>query len=198
VSQASLEVELKLAAGDDEPLRHLAGAPALGPAALGPARHVAETDRYLDTASRRLAAAGWACRLRSRGPRTIMSLKGPAEHRMGEALHRRPEIEGPEAERRAAELAGGQRLLELVRLEQARITRAVTRNDTPIGDLWLDRCRIVAGGRTLGQLRVVELELAGTEAGAQDVLAALLAVPGLAPDPLSKLEHALALLEGRA
>ena len=197
MSRASLEVELKLAARDDEPLRHLAGAPSLGPAALGQARHVAETDRYLDTANRHLAAAGWACRLRSRGPRTIISLKGPAEHRAGEALHRRPEIEGPEAERRAMELAGGQPLLELVRIEQARITRAVTRHATPIGDLWLDRCRIVAEGRTLGQLRVVELELAGTEAGAQDVLAALLAVPGLAPDPLSKLEHALALLEGR-
>ena len=197
MSRASLEVELKLAAGDDEPLRHLASAVSLGAAALGPARHVAETDRYLDTADRRLAAAGWACRLRSRGPHTIMSLKGPAEHRAGEVLHRRPEIEGPEAERRAVELAGGQPLIELVRLEQERITRTVTQHDMPIGDLWLDRCRIVAEGRTVGHLRVVELELAGNEAPAQDVLAALLAVPGLVPDPLSKLEHALALLEGR-
>ena len=90
-----VEAELKFTAADERPLRELEATDELGPAALGPPRTVAELDRYLDTADLRLAAALWACRLRSREGRTIVSLKGPAEHRPGDLVHRRPELEGP-------------------------------------------------------------------------------------------------------
>ena len=53
----------------------------LGRAVLGPARTVDETDRYLDTDDGRLAAALWACRLRSREGTTRISLKGPQRSR---------------------------------------------------------------------------------------------------------------------
>ncbi|HSM38390.1 MAG TPA: CYTH domain-containing protein, partial [Candidatus Limnocylindrales bacterium] len=92
---AGIEAELKLSATDDSALDSMAAAERLGPARLGPARTVLETDAYLDTPDGRLAAARWACRLRTRAERSWISLKGPATHRRGAVLHRRPEIDGP-------------------------------------------------------------------------------------------------------
>ena len=74
---------------------------ALGDGYLGvrPARSgagkVDEVDRYLDTVDLRLATARWACRLRTREGRTIVSLKGPCGTCSGDALHLRGEVEGP-------------------------------------------------------------------------------------------------------
>src|SRR5207237_9751250 len=69
---------------------------------LGAAETFLEVDRYVDTRDGRLAAARWACRLRRRARRHLISLKGPAADASGEhggtlggALHRRQEIEGP-------------------------------------------------------------------------------------------------------
>ena len=97
-SIASVEIELKYRARDDAVLARLAAAPALGPAVLDPPRTVDELDRYLDTADGRLAEARWACRLRTRDGRTVLSLKGPPDTELvtdPAALHRRPEVEGP-------------------------------------------------------------------------------------------------------
>ena len=66
------EVELKYAA-TPAALAALARAPRLGPADLGAVLVNDETDRYLDTADRRLAAVAWACRLRSGGDRSSWS-----------------------------------------------------------------------------------------------------------------------------
>ena len=71
------EVEARFRAESAEPLAELAGRARLGRARLGSPRTVDETDRYLDTIDGRLAAARWACRLRSREGTTRISLKGP-------------------------------------------------------------------------------------------------------------------------
>ena len=95
MSDYALEIELKYAA-TPAALAVLADAERLGPALLGPTVVNDESDRYLDTPDRRLSAAGWACRLRTRRvdgiARTFVSLKGPAEPAVAE-MHRRPEIE---------------------------------------------------------------------------------------------------------
>ena len=97
MTEAHVEVELKYSASDQS-LTILATADQLGAAHLGATVVNHETDVYLDTGDLRLAAAGWACRLRTRRvegtPRTFVSLKGPPEAAAG-ALHRRPELEGP-------------------------------------------------------------------------------------------------------
>src|SRR5205823_1996850 len=97
-----LETELKLSSTSAAPLGRLASAQQLGPMHLGAAETFLEVDRYVDTSDGRLAAARWACRLRRRARRYLISLKGPAADSSGEhggtlggALHRRPEIEGP-------------------------------------------------------------------------------------------------------
>jgi inorganic triphosphatase YgiF len=212
---STVEVELKLLAPDGEPLRLLARRRRLGSARLGPLTRVTEVDRYLDTADGRLAAAGWACRLRTRDATTIVSLKGPAAPHAddggpGAGIHRRPELEGPAGAvtdprawpRSAAgallmALSGGLPLTERFVLHQRRSQRPVHVGARRAGVLTLDRVRIMHRRRLMGSLWSVELELtAGSDASglASSLLAALRTVPRLRPDPLSKLQHAEALL----
>lgn len=211
MSATGIESELKFRAADEASLDALAGAATLGSASLGPAQTVDETDTYLDTADLRLAAAGWACRIREREGRTKVSMKGPAEHAAGDLLHRRPELEGPavaasavtdwppsDARDLVARLSESNPLVERLTLAQRRIERTVTVAAVPIGLLSLDRARVLHLGAEVGVLRVVELEFAaaaiasGIETG--PLAAALRAQPGLEPDPLNKLERALALV----
>jgi inorganic triphosphatase YgiF len=207
----SLETELKFRAETDATLDALASRPGLGPATLGPAHVVDEMDRYLDTEDRHLARARWACRLRTREGRTVVSLKGPSQHAAGAALHLRPELEGPadggldparwspsSARDLLTGLTGGAPLAERLALAQRRTEREVLLAGRRVGLLSLDRARVVHAGEEVGVLRVVELELAPAAlAGGLDpapLERALAAIPGLTPDPASKLERALALV----
>ena len=214
-----VETELKLSARGPAPLRWLAQVPMLAGMPLGPPATFLELDRYLDTDDGRLAAAKWACRLRSRSGTHRVSLKGPpaAANDLGGALHRRPEIEGPAspqpdpgawppsaARDRLLELTGGRPLREQFKLEQRRTERAVGSEQDRLGTLSIDRVLILREGQPLGRLWCVELELAGSRAEATDrtddamlprLLADLLAAGGLTIEPLTKLEQALALLD---
>jgi inorganic triphosphatase YgiF len=211
VSLRRVEAELKYTAPTEQPLQELERAEALGPARLGVARTVAELDRYVDTLDLRLAAARWACRLRSREGRMIVSLKGPAEHAAGDLLHRRPEVEGPAdsgldarawppspAGDQLLAMTAGAALLERFSLEQERTERAVIQGGTRIGGLSLDRVQVVYDGNEIGRMAVVELELdPGALAQGLDhapLARALSAIEGLLPDPASKFERALAML----
>jgi inorganic triphosphatase YgiF len=209
---ASLESELKYRAESDATLDALASPSGLGPATLGPSHAVEELDRYLDTEGRHLARARWACRLRTRQGRTIVSLKGPSQHAAGAALHLRPELDGPvdgglepsswppsSARDLLLELTEGAPLAERLRLAQQRTERDVLIAGRRVGILSLDRVRVLRDGQERGVLRVVELEMApealasGLDPGPLE--RALAAIPGLAPDPASKLERALALMD---
>jgi inorganic triphosphatase YgiF len=211
VTSSRVEAELKYTALTERPLQELEGAETLGTARLGAARTVAELDRYVDTVDLRLSAARWACRLRTREGRTIVSLKGPAEHAVGALLHLRPEVEGPAdaglealawppspARDRLLAMTAGAALSERFRLEQERTERAVSVDGTRIGGLSLDRVRVVHGGKEVGRMAVVELELdpGSVEQGLDHapLSLALSAVDGLVPDPSSKFERALAML----
>jgi len=205
----SLEVELKLRAEDEAALHHLATLDRLGPCELGPPREIPELDRYLDTADGRLAAARWACRLRTRDGTVRVSLKGPAQHAVGDAVHRRPELEGPAVDDLDPErwppsaardhllgLSGGQPLVERLALRQLRTERQASAGD-PVGVLSLDRVTVLARGQEDGRFLAVELELTADASDgplAEAVFAALRAVNGLEPEPRTKLERALAML----
>lgn len=206
---ASLEVELKLRADDERPLRLLASVESIGPCHFGAAREVEELDRYLDTADGRLSDARWACRLRTREGSTRLSLKGPAQHSTGDSVHRRPELEAPasemldpggwpasEARDRLLELSHGAPMVERLALQQARTEREVAVDGKRAGLLSLDRVSVLHGGALLGTFAVVELELAaqGEERLVPELLTALRSVPGLLPDPRTKLERALDLV----
>jgi inorganic triphosphatase YgiF len=211
------EVELKLLAAGSRPLEILAAQAELGPARLGEAVVSDELDRYLDTADGRLGRARWACRLRTRGGRTIISLKGPRHEDASPdaSLHQRPEREGPAgdgldparwpasgARELLRELSGDAPLVERLALRQRRTERAVLVDGTRAGILSLDRVTVIHRGERVGRLFVVELELTGAAVGDAGLItrlsAALASVSGLAPDASSKLEHAIALIGGGA
>jgi inorganic triphosphatase YgiF len=208
---ATIEVELKLRAETDAPLRALTTMARLGPADLGPATEVLELDRYLDTADGRLATAGWACRLRTRRGSHLLSLKGPPQHLAGAALHRRPEIEGPadpalppnewpasHARARLLALSGGAPLVERLALRQRRVERSATIGGTQVGTLSLDRVEVEQDGVQRGAFVAMELELDDAALGGgfdpAPLVAAMLATRGAAHEPHTKLERALALL----
>lgn len=215
-SEHPVELELKYRADDATPLQALAAIATLGPTRLGPPETVDELDRYLDTPDLLLAAAHWACRLRTRGGRTTISLKGPARHAAAEALHQRFEVEGPggsgidpeqwlpsPAREVLLQLAGGRAaaetaLAERFTLAQRRTERAVLSRGRQVGLLSLDESTVLQDGAPRGTLFMVELELEIDqpldEPLAAELDAALAAVPGIRADPLTKLEHALALL----
>lgn len=206
-----VEAELKYTAISERPLEELERAEVLGAARLGAPRTVAEADRYVDTVDLRLAAARWACRIRSREGQTIVSLKGPAEHEAGDVVHRRQEVEGPAgstldppawppspARDQLLAMTGGAALQERFSLEQERTERAVSLEGRHIGGLSLDRVRVMHDGRGIGRMSVVELELDPSALALgldpAPLARALSAVDGLVPDPASKLERALAML----
>jgi inorganic triphosphatase YgiF len=208
----AIEVESKFLAADELTLQRLSTVGDLGAALLGPAIVAHEVDRYLDTPDRRLAAGGWACRLRTRADRTIVSLKGTAASSLGDrsGLHRRPEAEGeadteiapagwPQSEARdlLLQLADGAGLEEQLRLEQRRTERPVLLGGRRVATLSLDEARVVDPVRgSVGRLLVVELEHLddADEEELVPVAEALHADPGLTPDPLTKLEHAVRLV----
>jgi inorganic triphosphatase YgiF len=207
------EVEARFSAPGPGPLTSVASLERLGAATLGPATTSPEVDVYLDTADGALAAERWACRLRTRGDRVTLSLKGRPDPASRGWLHRRPEVEGPASDERdpaawppsparelLERLAGGAPLVERFVLRQERVERPVTRGTHRIGTLSLDTVDVEHRGTHVGRLHVVELELrAGTEdEGILDPLARELgAIPGLAPEPRTKLERALALIGDR-
>ena len=211
MTRGGVEAELKYTASDERPLLELQRAPTLGPAQLGAPRMTLELDRYLDTLDLRLSAAHWACRLRERDGRTVVSLKGPPQHRADDPLHRREELEGPggpgidpmswpesPARERLLTFAAGGELVERFRLDQERTERSVSVGVMPVGVLSLDRVRVLHLDAEAGSMWVVELELdpAAVAVGFdhRPLAVALEGVPGLSPDPLSKLERVLALL----
>lgn len=206
------EVEARFRASDPAPLAYLASVARLGSAQLGPTTKSTEVDVYLDSIDGSLSAQRWACRLRTRGERVTLSLKGPPDPATGGWLHRRPEVEGPAtAERDPAgwppspartmldTLTGGAPLVERFVLRQQRVERSVNHGPRRIGTLSLDTVDVEHGAAPVGRLRVVELELAAGTADETilDALArGLEEVPGLEPEPRTKLERALALIAG--
>ncbi|MGI8872690.1 MAG: inorganic triphosphatase [Candidatus Limnocylindria bacterium] len=202
------EVELKFRAATDAPLVELARRDRLAATSLGPPISHREEDIYLDTPDRRLGRSRWACRIRTREGRTIVSLKGSARSDGPSGLHRRPEVEGPatwpggpatwpasEARSLLEKLADGAPLEERLTLRQERTERIVTSSaGRHIGVLSLDTSDVVVSGTLRERLYTVELELGAVadEAELAALRGALLEVEGIAPDPVTKLERALA------
>src|ERR671919_219183 len=91
-----VETELKYRMSDAAVGDRLIAADDLaGYAALGPAKTVRHTDRYLDTADGAPRSAGWAARLRAVNGDVVVTLKGLDREDRGGSAHRRAELEAP-------------------------------------------------------------------------------------------------------
>jgi inorganic triphosphatase YgiF len=204
----AIEVEARFRVTEPEALNRLAALDGLGYATLGPPTAFEETDTYLDTEDGALGAARWACRLRRRGARVTVSLKGPPATGTGGWLHLRPEVEGPATDEPDPErwpqsdardlldrLRAGYPLRQRLTLRQRRTERTVTVAERLVGVLSMDDVTVVRHRRDVDRFAIVELELAaeGAAAGSGELVAlaeALAAVGGLVPEPRTKLERA--------
>ena len=209
-----MEVEAKFAIPNRQVYIQLTRVRELAGFSLVPAGHALVADSYLDTAGGRLQAAGYACRLRADAGAIVATLKGlgGAEG----AIHRRREEEvrlaawdsdpasWPESAARtlALELAGGAELRSLFYLTQRRARGDLLDGDRRVVELSLDRVRLELPGPgrpVRSHYYELEAELAstGTDADLAAITDELATVWGLLPEPRSKFERGLALLQAQ-
>jgi len=199
-----MEIEAKFSVPNRPTYRTLARLGILAGMTISPAGRLVVADRYLDTDSGRLLTAGYSCRLRRAGDKTIATLKGlgAAEG----AVHKRAElevtltepslnpVEWPDSPARtlALELAGGEPLHPLVDLDQLRQRAYVKEGDRRVAELSLDAVRAAVGNRPTSYYEL-ELELlpGGAEAELALLASELAEVHGLRPESRSKFERAL-------
>ncbi len=210
-----MEVEAKFSIPDNDTLVRLRTAVRLGPYVPGEGTLWRVLDRYLDTRTRALHRQGYACRVRRRDGECIVTVKGLT--RAESAVHRRfetelvlPEASGegatdpmawPEWDGRELVLSSiGPELLEdLFVVEQLRFVRKLGQDERLVAELSIDEGHVVAGGNRQG-FRTLEAELIGdgTMADLQALEEHLARTWGLAPEPRSKYEMGLALLDEQA
>ncbi|MFQ5575639.1 MAG: CHAD domain-containing protein [Anaerolineae bacterium] len=167
-------------------------------------------DCYLDTPTRAILAAGYALRWRRGKADTVISLKGlgGAEG----AVHRREELQvrlplhnpgpawlaGP-VYARLFDITGPATLQLLFCLNQTRTKRQLYRDGAQVAELSLDEVCLTINGQVHAYCELeVERAAAGTEADLATLAACLQTEHNLQPEPLSKFERALALLNASA
>ena len=165
-------------------------------------------DTYLDTPGRALLRQGWASRVRRSRGSCVVTLKGPG-HGHGAVTRRaqyevslsRPSVRveqwpASDLRNRVLELTGGSALHEFVELRQVRHCAELWDDDRLVGELSLDAVTMAGKGLEHASL-MLEAELAesGTSEDLDVLDATLIHVYGLVPEPRSKLQRALALVE---
>ncbi len=206
-----MEIEAKFVVPDRQVYTQLGRLRSLAGYGLTPAGVAAVSDRYFDTLDRRFLAAGYTCRLRQEGDGLLVTLKGLGG--VEGAVHRRDEREiglsawnsdpmgWPESAARtlALELAKGAPLRPLFTLRQRRRRADVTQGSRRIAELSLDAVRVTVGRKPVSYFELeVELKGDGSEADLAALAAELVGAWGLVPEPRSKFERALALVETSA
>lgn len=201
-----VEVELKFRMTDAATGERLLAASELAGFTAVEATRTAEIeDRYVDTPSGALAAAGYAGRLRRSDGAAVITLKGLRRLDDGGAVHRREELEGPAVEGRPAaswpqsaardaviSLVGDEPLGEIARIVQTRRRRWYARGDARV-EVSVDDVSVVSGGAVVERFAELELELLeGDEAALEPLVDLLSEIEELVPAQTSKLERALA------
>ena len=207
-----IETELKYRVADMAAAERYLSAPTVGPfSGNASTRSIQMEDRYVDTADGAFRRAGFAVRLRITGTGTIVSVKSRAKRDGAGGAMRREELEGPadralgafewpasDARSLVLELGGDAPLVEIVTVRQVRRRRQLRDRGTRV-ELSLDDVDVVVRGRVVG--RFVELEaelLQGNEALLEGLAASFDRDPALARSTSSKLESALAAVQGTA
>ena len=201
-----MEIEAKYTVPDLATFDHLLALTILGDYELRVVGEQHLTDHYLDTASRAIARGGYACRLRERDHQWRATVKSLGQ--ANGAVHQREEYEatvapgaapadwpeGPGRDR-ILSLMDTEALNELFVIRQRRAVREVWQAQRRVGEWALDVVEVEAGKRSAVS-HELEIELApdGTLDDLHELGHALQAF-ALQPQPLSKFERALTLLE---
>jgi inorganic triphosphatase YgiF len=201
------ETEAKFAVTDPRVFWRLQAVGHLAGYLLSPPRAKPVWDTYQDTRQRHILAAGYSCRRRETPQDIVIALKslGRAEG----AVHRRQEwqvrLTGPQqpiewtdspVRDRVLTLIGQEPLLPLFDLRQTRMIRVVQRDGQPVAELSLDSVTLTTGrGDHLYRELDVELLPYVPEAILDTITACLQDEWNLRPEPQSKFERALAVLD---
>lgn len=201
IESKKVETEAKFIVPDRATFTALKQTAKLGEFQLQPVGTKTVTDRYLDTADRRLFAAGFACRIRLANQKQTLTLKSltPAEgniHRRqeisAEVSSERPQAWGQsEAKETVLEIIGEKALQNLFTIHQTRHQFHVLLANEPVIEFSLDEVALNPTGHVDYFELEAELLKAGTEAHLQQFTHALQARWNLPPAGQSKFERAL-------
>jgi len=200
-----VEIEAKFAVPDMSTFQRLLAAKTLAGMRLVAGTTQEIHDRYLDTPDQAIRRGGYACRLRQRAGKRLLTFKGLGG--AAGAIHQRAEHEttlpagaslvptswpnGP-ARDLAEKLCQDQPLETLFDLHQTRHIRMLANGDRTIAELSLDEVQV---GATVYLELEVELTLNGTMDDLRRIAHDLVTTWHLAPEPRSKFELALATLD---
>ena len=202
-----MEVEAKFIIQDTQTYHDLQVMERLGYFSISAPRVENMRDIYLDTPERRLLQSGYACRQREQNGCAVISLK--SLHGAEGNIHRREEVEAslarieippehwPDSAARQRVLAlidPLMRLQPLLHLEQHREVREVLYAQRLVAEFSLDTVK--SFDQVYYELEI-ELKGAGTEYDLAAILDKLKKMPGLKPEPRSKFERALAMLDSQ-
>jgi inorganic triphosphatase YgiF len=205
-----MEIEAKFVLPDLETWRRLQAADSLAGFALSASRVKRVRDTYLDTAERKILAAGYACRRREQSDGILITLKSLNDSQG--TIHRREELEvmlpseqsqipvgewpASLARERLTQWIGQSPLTPLFELLQTRIVCNVTQGKRLVAELSLDDvCLTVSDRRQAYRELEVELKSEGNEADLMSLVACLRDEWGLQSEPRSKFERAMAFLQ---
>ncbi len=164
-------------------------------------------DTYLDTKRQRILAADYSCCRRVTREGIVITLKGLGGAE-GAVHHRRicelsmatsrPPVDWPDSPLHdlVLQLIGGEPLLTFFELRQSRVIRMLKEDDQPVAELSLDSVSLVTD-ETEQVYLVLEVELLPQIAQETLMTIACCLQDGwhLKPEPLSKFERALVLLD---
>lgn len=200
-----LEIESKYAASEDQ-IKGLLEVNALGEYSLKDAGEHHLTDHYMDTADGDILKGGYACRVRKKGEKWVVTLKGLGG--ADGAIHRREEYEmavqpgttpsqWPDDPARGLikSLSRSKLLVELFVIRQHRTLREVYQSGRFVGVMSLDKVDMMITPGDTSRSYEVEIEL--DENGTLDDLRALDKIMrnrGLRPEPRSKFDRAMAYI----
>jgi len=202
-----MEVEAKFSLPDAESLHRFQAATQLAGFPLGKERMEEIRDTYVDTRERKILAGKYACRYRQEADGVRVTLKGIGG--ASGAIHKRQEMEillpaiQPAEEwpagllrQQVLQITGGDPCLPLFELHQTRVVRPVRWQGQTIARLSLDDVHVMAGGKEQAYYELeVELTSQGNEEQLARIVDCLEKKFKLRPEPLSKFERALALLD---
>jgi CHAD domain-containing protein len=202
-----MEIEAKFALPDVAAFQRLQAVNHVAGFALSAHQVQQVRDTYLDTDERLILAGGYACRRRETESEVLVTLKELRTARG--AIHRRKELEislaayQPPSEWPASpvrdivlQMAGEAPLIPLFSLRQTRVFRRMSQGELLVAQLSLDNVRVVANGRRRSYYELeVELAPQGTASDMAAIVAYLQDEWGLRPEPRSKFQRALALLD---
>jgi CHAD domain-containing protein len=205
-----MEIEAKFALPDAATFQRLQAADHVAGFALSAHQVQQVRDTYMDTEERLILAGGYACRRRETESEVLITLKGLG--RAEGAIHRRRELEislptyQPPSEWPESpvldivlQLTGEVSLIPLFALRQTRVFRRMSQGELLVAQLSLDNVHLVTNDRKRSYFELeVELAPQGTGNDMAAIVAYLQDEWNLVPEPRSKFQRALALLDEEA